>query len=704
MALKMLSEQIWKSNSLYLKFPAVLLQGTLVIQKGGIKMLTMIIEQKARGRAIHLAIVLLACLMLVWVETAAAKRCKPLLITGKRTLFQRVLAHPGANIYTFAGGLAPVKEARVKPFTVFYVYERAKVAGTEWLLVEPSTNCMVKGWIKGTMVSEWRQSLTLMFTERTGRQPILFFKDLQALEQVAASAEPGKTVARLASEFANIKSGKMTRPDEFPILAMEPTEEAVPKERFYIMPIFKTVQIFEGVKFLKLGSIDPGSWKFPEDTELRTGIVFVIDTTISMKPYINRTREAVRKIYDAIEKAGLADKVAFGLVAFRNSTKKTPRLEYVSKVLSDLRDGRQRVVFERALAGTEEAIVSTHSFNEDAFAGLKTALDELNWEPYQSRLIFLISDAGAIRNDDPYSSTGINEAVMADMAGAKGVKVFALHLKTSKGKERNNHPYAEAQYRDLTGQADTIIKDLYVPIEAEQPETGVRGFGRVLEGVAAQMVELVRATSAGERLRLPDQSSPPSNDVVKEAERKAATLGYAMQLEFLGRRGGVGPPEVVTSWVSDKDLSQLERPSFQVAIVLSKNQLSDLHQRLKMILDEAQRTKRTGARDFFEGILSAAAQISRDAAQFRVKPNQKLGQLGFLAEFLDDLPYRSSIMRLTEEDWYRMSVGEQQELVDSLKSKIRRYQQYHDDVGNWVDFGTTDPGDAVYRVPLKMMP
>jgi serine/threonine-protein kinase PpkA len=61
-------------------------------------------------------------------------------------------------------------------------------------------------------------------------------------------------------------------------------------------------------------------------------------------------------------------------------------------------------------------------------------------------------------------------------------------------------------------------------------------------------------------------------------------------------------------------------------------------------------------------------------------------------------------MRLTEEDWYRMSVGEQQALVDDIKSKIRRYQQYNNDVSSWISFGSTDPGDSVYRVPLSMMP
>ncbi len=103
---------------------------------------------------------------------------------------------------------------------------------------------------------------------------------------------------------------------------------------------------------------------------------------ISRKPYIERTREAVRKIYDAIETSGLSDKVAFGLVAFRSKVEKTPGVEYVSKVASDLKDGRQRGAFEAALADTREVEVSTHSFNEDGLAGLKMALEALNWKPY----------------------------------------------------------------------------------------------------------------------------------------------------------------------------------------------------------------------------------------------------------------------------------------------------------------------------------
>ncbi len=664
----------------------------------------MLIRKPFQINTFFAAMISLTCLMLIWVNAAPAQQCKPLLIPGKRSLFQQVITHPGANLSASASQSAQILEARIKPFTVFYVYERTSADDTDWLKVGLSSRCEISGWVKEDKISEWRQALTLVFTERQGRQPVLFFKSLEALDRVAGSASPSEEAILFASQFESIQAGNSASPEDFPILAMEPSEEAVSRKRFYLMPIFQAVELFEGVKFLELASIDPGTLQLPEELELRTSIVFVIDTTISMKPYIDRTRAAVRKIYDAIQAAGLADKVAFGLVAFRSSTEKTPNLEYVSKVLSDLRDGRQRTEFERALAAAEEAKVSSHSFNEDAFAGLKTALEKLNWTPYQSRIMLLITDAGPIRNDDPYSTTGMNEAEIADMAAAKGVRTFVLHLRTPLAEKLNNINYAEAQYRTLTGQSDSAIGDLYLPIDARDTQTGVQTFGRVVEGVAAQMVRLVKAVGTGERLQMPDQPSSGTGGVVAEAERKAAILGYAMQLEFLGRRGKVQAPQVVTSWVSDMDLVRPDTPSFKVTVLLTKNQLSDLYQRLRVILDQAQRTKRTGARDFFQGILSAAAQISRDPTQFSLKPNQNLGQLGLLGEFLDDLPYRSSIMRLTEEDWYRMSVGEQQALVDDIKSKIRRYRQYNNDVSNWVSFGSTDPGGSVYRVPLSMMP
>ena len=119
----------------------------------------------------------------------------------------------------------------------------------------------------------------------------------------------------------------------------------------------------------------------------------------------------------------------------------------------------------------------------------------------------------------------------------------------------------------------------------------------------------------------------------------------------------------MTSWIADADLDALSagKPvsAVSVAVLLTKNQLSDLQRQLKIIIDNAERTRKTDSRDFFQGILSASAQLARDPAAFSQKPGANLRDMGVLGEFLDDLPYKSDIMLLSEDDWYRMSVGEQ---------------------------------------------
>ena len=83
---------------------------------------------------------------------------------------------------------------------------------------------------------------------------------------------------------------------------------------------------------------------------------------------------------------------------------------------------------------------------------------------------------------------------------------------------------------------------------------------------------------------------------------------------------------------------------------------------------------------------------------------KNLAEMGVLGEFLEGLPYKSDIMLLREEDWYRMSVGEQTAFVNRLKSRLARYEEYDKDRAHWESFGATNPGDWMYRVPLTMLP
>ena len=177
-------------------------------------------------------------------------------------------------------------------------------------------------------------------------------------------------------------------------------------------------------------------------------VVFVIDSTISMDPYINRTRDAIKKVYEKIEKENLGKQVKFGLVAFRSSTKAVPGLEYTSKMFVDpstVKDGKD---FMDKVANLKQATVSSKEFSEDAYAGVSQALNEINWNNFGGRYLVLITDAGAIEGDNPISTTGLDAKQLRLEAQHRGVALYTLHLKTPSGK--NNHQIAQAQYNELS--------------------------------------------------------------------------------------------------------------------------------------------------------------------------------------------------------------------------------------------------------------
>lgn len=642
--------------------------------------------------------------------TTPAAPATPLLQEGKKTLYQRVVTHPGAALRPAPQATATAG-APLKPFTVLYVYERQG----EWLRVGAAPTA-AQGWLENANTTAWNQALTLLFTPRSNRAPVLFFKTEQDLKGLCSAPDMEQQLSSLESavQAAMSPKGSSTPPagsTSLPasVIAAEPADSqgAVAASRFYLMPILDMTDPFEGVKFLKVASIDPGNSQknTPEGQGKnlpRTGIALVMDTSISMKPYIDQSLNVVRGIYDQLEKDKLTNDVSFAVVAFRSSTKARPGLEYDTKIISPFTTAAQRKGLEDALAQVQEASVSSHAFNEDSLGGIKAAVDSLNWKDYASRVVILVSDAGPLPTSDPYASVKMDIPELSDYARTQGIWMTALHIKSPSG--ANNHASAEKAYRTLTKLSNN--RSNYLAIPAPTPAEGAKNFAAVSKTLAGSIVAMVKNTADGKLMTKPKDEKPnPQASPQDEAARMAAELGYAMQLEFLGQQRANRAPSVVDSWIADMALGPLARqqqvPTVEVAVLLTKNQLNDLAQQLRIIIDNAERTKKTDARDFFQGILSASTRTVRDPS---AAPGQNLAQTGVLAEFLDGLPYKSDIMLLREEDWYRMSVGEQTAFVTRLKSRLVRYDEYDKDRAHWESFGATNPGDWVYRVPLNMLP
>ena len=77
------------------------------------------------------------------VCSTSAAQAAPLLLEGKKTLFQRVVSHPGARLVATPGSDAAVVKESVTPFTVFYVYARTN----GWIQVGTGT-ASAEGWLE----------------------------------------------------------------------------------------------------------------------------------------------------------------------------------------------------------------------------------------------------------------------------------------------------------------------------------------------------------------------------------------------------------------------------------------------------------------------------------------------------------------------------------------------------------------------------
>lgn len=615
---------------------------------------------------------------------------RPLLMAGKKTLFQRVLSKPGAKLSTDAGS-APGKA--LPAFSVLYVYQRKDVDGSPWVRVGAATDGRSDGWLPASQVSDWKQSLVLKFTERSGRAPVMFLRQSAEVEKLLADPTAAKGVLAKAQKNSE---------DNSQILALEPTASAVPQNQFYLLPIFDSKESFDEngqpVQLLNVASIDPGSSAAAKPSTsvikanadaFRTAVVLVVDTTVSMQPYIDQIRDVVHELQTRIGERGELDSVSFGMVGFRSSIKKTPGLEYVAKTLIPLDQGRDPQRFLDMARQVKASTVSSHSFNEDAFAGVMQAVDGMDWSGYGGRIILLVTDAGALRKNDPFAATQMNEAEVRQAALGKQIKIYALHLRTDAGKK--THAGAESQYRILTADANPQIGDLYTAV----PGGDVRKLGERVDEIGTVFANLVHQVRSNTPQTVPLLNSAPS------LADKSAAVGYAMHMDFLGRKTASQAPQLVSAWTADRDLTNPALPAFQVCVMLTKLQLNDLQQSLKLIVDAARKTQ-TSPKDFFQEIASASAYMSRDPQALRKGGN--LADGGILGEYLEGLPYRSKSLNMTQDLWLSLSVAEQEDFIDELDSKIRLYETFHNDVANWVRFGDAEPGDALYRVPLSTLP
>jgi serine/threonine-protein kinase PpkA len=612
----------------------------------------------------------------------------PQLMEGKKTLFKRVIVRPGASLFATA---AEQGGAPVPAFSIFYVY------GQSGDLVEVGkTVGAVDGFIRADKLIDWKQTIVAVFNSanRATRERALMFKSTEGIDEVLRDPDRRGRLAALRADAAVGRSG------DGPVLAIEPETPPDIRQNFYFFPILSVTSKRFGQRIdsriLQVASLSKIEQpQTPVDrkralADMRVGVVFVVDTTTSMAPYIARVRDAIARVQGRLEQSPVGQKTRFGLIGFRQSlTGNAPGIEYHVKTFLRLGKDATAAAFMREIAKVKESPIPTADFKEDSLGGVHEALTTSEWDDFDAKFIVLVTDAGPIlpESGKPLRAAGLGPAQIQRMAQEKGIEITTLHLLTPEG--ATDHADARAQYEALSKSGSGVS---YFNV----PEGAVDRFTAQLDGISDAVVARVQALAEG-NTSPPVQTGNPIRDAI---ERNF----YAMQLRYLGRREGSTAPDMFEAYLPDRDIGEPTKDVTEIRLILTKNQLATMHAVAKGIVESAERS-RLDPGQFFAQLQMAIATITRDPNRQVSRQPETLGAA--LGEFLDGLPYASTspILAIDSQMWVQMGAARQAEMRVDLERKLRFFEAWHNSPENWVALTRGVPdGEKVTAFPLSQLP
>ena len=640
-------------------------------------------------------------------------------------LFRRVLSLPGAVLRPRPDATDTAEGKDVTTFSVFYVYEVRTVDGEAWLRVGRSIQRGSEGWIAARQTEEWRNMLVMQFPDRANRGRVPFFDDERNVRTLLESFRRERDVRALYERLQRGDAGAIEG-----LVAVEPAEAIAGDARPYLMPILdwrSNVVIVDTGDIATLvqvaginaaGATEPTTGDDPDLSELNIGIAFVIDTTRSMGPYMRTAREIVVDFAREIESEGVGHFVDFALVGYRDNTGPNPGIEYVSRIYRDFGGISDLTALENELARARISPASTQDWREDAFAGLRTAIEELSWSPRMAaRVIVLITDAGARSGSDPLASNPSYDTLnVRDDAQRRNIAIIPIHLRTPESERHDDTARASGVYCDISTTAEGCN---YIPLSLGDEMV----YRAEMQAMVANLHDLIIRLSRDEAIEAvrEEETLPESTRAVLDAfaadtssrsgegeparkPRLAAIVQnqiFRAQLQYLGRQRGTSLPPFYRAWAADLDLADPRYQALDVRVFLTRNQLDELAQVLGRLLEEARRSG-TSAQALMDSLRHLSAAMTADP-NMRTAGAGDDGTLGdLLPGFLRELPYRSNIFDLGLRDFANASI--QAETVEQLGYKLEQYRRINGDTAGWLDLGSGDPGEFVYPIQLRLLP
>ena len=679
-------------------------------------------------------------------DNAVAKKRIPVKIEGKKLLPLRVLARPFSNIYTDKSAESAIAQSDVPALQPLYVYTKPSAEDIEleagWYEVGSNTQGKVLGWMQAKDVFEWKQTMCLVYTHPEGRKPVMMFDSKATIKKIIESDTQARE-ADVSKLYKAIDEQNISK--NFVVKSIEPKRAVDIQKEFYLLPILD----FEAVDFgnreariIKLAAVTNAKAGARNETDIRDSkaylddavapstviskdklkdlsvdIVWVFDTTVSMRPYIKDTLDVIKEASSKMvggEESHI--KLKFGAWGYRDSVKDIPKIGYTTNNYTpDLVDIKE---FVSVLENVKVTPVDSVDFPEDMFSGISEAMEKTAWSEKGIKLIILVGDAPSHKVGHKWNLSGQNEETLRALADDSGVYVASIHLKNPKAKRF--HALAETQYRTLAiNPGSTDSDSAFVEIPTTDKTAFKNEVNILTSEFIAQIQKLRNNVAKGSKSK--DQSddtkgelafSDDAYDIANKqdantssdvsSKKIASRMFRAAMVQWIGSETEAKAPNDIVAWSIDKDLIDSDISSMEVRILINKRQLDSLATVLQSIM-KAGFTGQIAGEDFFTSLQAATATIARDPNM--VKQAKRMADTGLIPEFLEGLPYQSQLMAITNELWSSWSADEQNEFINALDAKVEAYKKIHNTPEGWIPLNKGDDvDDYVYPLSLDLLP
>jgi len=656
---------------------------------------------------------------------------QPVMVEGKTSLPLRVLTRPMSNLYQAADEKAAVVRGNLPAFTNFYVYTRPKGeasgTGVGWYEVGTDDKGKIAGWVKADDVFEWKQTMCLAYTNPHDRSPVLMFEKRQPLEKLIHQPA-GERAAEVKKLYEVIDSKNI--PAGFPVLSMEPKLAVDIAKQFYLLPIldFQALEIDNRPsRLLELAAVTASGEKAREKSDIRVNqsflgeatataeeaakkkgenlvvdFVWVMDTTLSMGAYIEQTTELIKDVSQNIMAANpeFDKRLRFGLWGYRDNAQEIQGIEYTTRNYTPELKSIQE--FMGVMAEVKETRVDSIDFPEDVFSGVEDALYKTAWRPDSLKIMVLVGDAPGHEMGHKWNLTGKNAEALRTELSEKKISVFAVQVRP-KGAKRHQAE-AQDQFSSLALNRG-LETPAYIDVQAEE----LVNFHRATEMIVVPAVKLISDASAGPKAVGGEMAALMGEDTQEAATEKEKEFRTVVDnslraalVNWLGSAAEAQAPRDIVAWVVDKDLTDSNKASLEVRLLINKRQLDSLRTLLSGVI-EAGRLGSVSGDDFFTSLKAASSIAVRDPD--KLNQATSLANSGLIPEFLEGLPYQSRLMSMNNELWSSLSNDEQDNFINNLEANVKAYHSLHDAPEGWITLNEGDDADeTVYPLPLELLP